>query len=101
MEIFSPANGGFRPSLNWYKAQIANLNTPDEEGISEERKQIGKPTLLVTCAFDGIAVPELQVEGMRPFCRELKVVEFESGHFVQMEKAEEVNRCLEDFIEGR
>ena len=101
MEIFSPSNGGFGPSLNWYKAQIANLNRPDEEDISEERKMIEKPTLLVTCAFDGIMPPQMQVEGMRPFCKDLKVKAFESGHFVQLEKADELNKSLETFIEGK
>lgn len=97
-EIFAPSNGGYGPSLNWYKAQIANLNTPDEQGISEENRQIHQPTLLVTCAYDAIGVPKMQEEGMRPLVKNLTVKGINSGHFVQLEKPGELNKCLETFI---
>jgi len=32
----------------------------------------------------------MQVRGMRPWARDLRVVEIESGHWVQLETAEEV-----------
>lgn len=97
-EIFAPGNGGYGPALNWYKAQIANLNTPDDEGVSEDDRHVKQPTLLVTCGLDYIGVPALQEGGMRPWVKDLKVVELESGHWVQIEKADEVNEILENFI---
>ncbi|KAL6716818.1 hypothetical protein ACLMJK_004730 [Lecanora helva] len=103
-QIFSPTNGGFGPSLNWYKAQIRNLNAADESAVAEEDKVIRKEVLLVTCRDDAIAVPRLQEEGMRGFVGEegrlLKVVEMGSGHFVQLERAGEVNECIRGFVEG-
>ena len=39
--------GGYAATLNWYKAQMANLNTPDEAEIVEEDKQDKVPALLV------------------------------------------------------
>jgi len=42
----------------------------------------------------------MQVQGMRPWAKDLRVVEIESGYWVQLEKAEEVNMCLERFIVG-
>ena len=95
-----PLNGGYTPTLNWYKQQIANLNLNDEASIPEERKYIQQPALLVTCTHDAIAVPMMQVQGMRPWAKDLRVVEIESGYWVQLEKAEEVNMCLERFIVG-
>jgi hypothetical protein len=32
--IFSPSNGGYGPSINWYKAALANINGDDEKGMS-------------------------------------------------------------------
>ena len=36
---------------------------------------------------------------MRPWVKDLLVKEMDSGHFVQAEKANEVNKTLEEFIE--
>lgn len=98
-EIFAPENGGYGPPLNWYKAQIANLNAADEAEGSEESYHIKVPALLVTCARDYIAVPKMQEGLMRPWVKDLVVKEMDSGHFVQAEKADEVNKTLEEFIE--
>jgi len=98
-EIFAPENGGYGPPTNWYKAQIANLNTADEAEVPEERYHIQVPALLVTCAKDYIAVPKMQEGLMRPWVEDLVVKELDSGHFVQAEKADEVNKALEEFIE--
>lgn len=32
-QFFSPQNGGFEPSINWYKAQLADLNAKDDAGM--------------------------------------------------------------------
>lgn len=56
-KIFAPGSGGYGPPLNWYKAQIANLNTPDEANIPPERNRILAPTLLVTCTLDYVRMP--------------------------------------------
>ena len=98
-EIFAPENGGYGPSLNWYKAQIANLNTIDDAEVPEERYHLQVPALLVTCTKDYIAVPMMQEGLMRPWVKDLVVKEIDSGHFVQVEKADEVNKTLEEFIE--
>lgn len=95
-KIFS--QGGYGPSLNWYKAQMANLNADDEKDVTEEQKQIKQPTLLVTAKHDAIAVPQMQVDGTKPFAKDLTVVEIDAGHFVQIEKPEETNKALEEFV---
>ena len=100
-KIIDPSKGGCGPPTNWYKAQIANLNSQDEFALSEEALEIEQPTLLITCTHDYIAVPKMQVEAMEPLVRDLTVKEIASGHFVLSEKADEVNKTLEAFFEGR
>ena len=39
--------GGYAPCLNWYQAQMANLNTPDDKEVQEEDRHIRVPALLV------------------------------------------------------
>ena len=97
-QIFAPSNGGYGPCLNWYKAQIANLNTPDEDGIEEAKHHLQQPTLLVTCSKDYIAVPAMQEMAMKPCVKNLMIKQIDSGHWVQAEKSEELNKILEAFI---
>lgn len=98
-KILSSKNGGHGPSLNWYRAQMANLNTEDEEEIPPERFLIRQRTLLITCGKDILAIPAMQEAAMRPFVKDLKVEKVETGHWLQLEKPEEVNEILKKFFE--
>lgn len=98
-KIFDPKDGGYGPPLNWYKAQMADLNDEDESSIDPERRHIQQPTLLITCSLDPIAVAAMQEQGMRPFVQNLKVEGLEAGHWVQQEKHGEVNKSLKAFFE--
>lgn len=98
-KIFAAQNGGYGPPLNWYKAQIANLNTPDEASLTPEKTHIHGPTLLVTCTFDYVGVPVMEEQNTRRWVRNLQVKELATGHWVQLEKPDEVNKILKDFIE--
>lgn len=98
-KILDPKYGGYGPPLNWYKAQMADLNDEDESSIEPERRHIQQPTLLITCSLDPIAVAAIQEQGMRPFVKNLKVEEIEAGHWVQVEKPEKVNKTLKAFFE--
>ncbi|KAL8763345.1 MAG: hypothetical protein Q9184_000816 [Pyrenodesmia sp. 2 TL-2023] len=98
--IFSADSGGYRGGCNWYKAQMGNINAADEEAVPAERRRIEKPTLLVTCTDDCVAVPVMQEGQMREFAvGGMEVREVKAGHWVQLEKAEEVNAILKDFFE--
>ena len=99
--ILAAKDGGYGPTLMWYKCQIANLNRPDEEEIPEEKKQIKQPMLMIAAKYDYIGVPKLQVGGMQPYVKDLKVVEFETGHWVQLEMPMETNKAIKDFLEGK
>lgn len=98
-KIFSAENGGYSGGLNWYKAQMANVNAADEEAIPPERAQIDKPTLFFANKQDYILVPALQEAQMKPLVKDLEIQELDCGHWTQLEKANEVNELLKGFIE--
>ena len=98
-KIFAHENGGHGPPLKWYKAQIANLDNEDDATIPPERLHVQQRTLLVTCSNDFIVNPAVQVESMRPFVKNLKVETMDTGHWLLIEKPEEVNAILKNFFE--
>lgn len=98
-EIFCAENGGYRGGLNWYKAQMANINAADEEALPPERANIDRPTLFFANKQDYILVPALQEAQMTPLVKDLEVQELDCGHWTQLEKADEVNEILKGFID--
>ncbi|KAL8653888.1 MAG: hypothetical protein Q9210_001839 [Variospora velana] len=98
-KIFSAENGGYRGGLNWYKAQMANVNAADEDALPTERHRIDKPTLLITCKKDYVCVPVLQEEQMKPLVKDMEIESLDCGHWVPLEAADEVNRILQDFFD--
>lgn len=78
---------------------MAHLNDDDEAAVPEERKFIEQPTLLVTCSKDVIALPAM-MEGMtRKWAKDLRVENLDTGHWVYLEKPDEVNTILKRFFE--
>ena len=98
-QIFALENGGYGPPLMWYKAQIANVNTSDEASLAPERSHIQQPTLLISAEKDLIAITAMQEQGMRPFVKDLRVETVDCGHWLQLEKPNEINRLLGKFFE--
>lgn len=98
-KIFGAENGGYGGGLNWYKAQMANVNAADEEALPIERHHIDKPTLLVTCEKDYVCVPWVQEEQMKPFVRELEVESLDCGHWVPLKAADALHKVLQDFFD--
>lgn len=98
-KIFDPKSGGYGPALNWYKAPMAQLNTEDESEIPPERWHIQQETLAILGRHDFICVPELQVNDMRDYIQNLKVVEVEAGHWLLLQIPDAINKLLHDFFE--
>ncbi|KAI4265133.1 MAG: hypothetical protein L6R35_007192, partial [Caloplaca aegaea] len=88
-KILSAENGGYGGGLNWYKAQMANVDAADEDALPTERHRIDKPTLLITCKKDYICVPVLQEEQMKPLVKDLEIESLDCGHWVPLEAADE------------
>lgn len=98
-KIFAPENGGYGPPLMWYEAQMANVNTSDEASLALERSHMQQPTLLISAEKDLIAIAAMQEQGMRPFVKDMRVEKADRGHWLQLEKPDEINPVLGKFFE--
>ena len=67
--------------------------------IPTSSANLTKPVLLLTATKDPIGTPGRAELSTRPFAPDLRVKGIESGHFLMVEKADEVNEALRKFIE--
>ena len=68
--------------------------------IPHTRVNITKPVLLLTAAKDPIGTPARAEAGTRPYVPDSRVQQIDSGHFMMLEKANEVNEALSAFFES-
>ena len=66
--------------------------------ISATVANLTKPVLLLTASDDPIGTPAAAEGSTRPSAPDLQVQEIKSGHFVMLEKADEVNKAMSDFF---
>ncbi|KAL8777449.1 MAG: hypothetical protein Q9213_007863 [Squamulea squamosa] len=97
--IFAVNRGGYNPSLNQYRAIYRNLNFDDDKTIPDCVWILTKPVLLLTAANDPISTPAVAENSTRPFAQDLRVQQISAGHFLMLEKADEVNKAMNDFFE--
>lgn len=97
-QIFNLSNGGYGPALNWYKAQIANVNCEDEAPLASGDMQFERPTLLVTCHKDPIVVADMQEKTTKQYANNLRVKHLETGHWVNLEQPSKVNEIIQEFV---
>ena len=68
--------------------------------IPHSAANITKPVLLLTAAKDPIGTPTRAEAGTRPYAPDLRVQQIDSGHFLMLEKADEVNEAIWNFFES-
>lgn len=99
MQQFSPAEGGFGPALQMYKATAANIQSMSDATIPKECYKIEVPTLLFMCTKDAVCVPEMMTqaknEGLVP---DLTEVELDCAHWSPMEAADELAAHIKEFV---
>ncbi|TVY14163.1 Bifunctional epoxide hydrolase 2 [Lachnellula arida] len=93
--------------LRWYHRGIKGLGKEEEGELlkrGEVKEKIGKETLMITGTKDRVCdagkarmIIGAFVESPK---ENLKVVDLEAGHWVMLEKTEEMNRALEMFLEN-
>lgn len=88
----------YGPAMNWYRSAMQNLNLKDEEETRPDPKLEG-PVLMIVAKEDPLS-NEMAINAMKDYVANLKIVEIESGHWVQLEKRDEVNATLEEFFGG-
>ncbi|OSC99357.1 alpha/beta-hydrolase [Trametes coccinea BRFM310] len=94
------AKGSFKSYLNYYKVATRSLNVPDDKEIPQEAYYIRKPALFIGAKRDAVAPPDLGRMACEQFVPHAKIVEFDTGHWVQLQATEQVNKELEEWIEG-
>ncbi|KAH8804418.1 Alpha/Beta hydrolase protein [Xylogone sp. PMI_703] len=92
-------NGNYKPPLMWYRRAVANLGV-EEERARNLKNRLDKPTLMVTGTKDAVALTAVAKQVMEQLTEEgyLKVVGFDTGHWIQLDKATELNQELETFF---
>lgn len=90
---------GIAPSLNWFKAIVRGLDKADAEDIPAANRAIRQPVLLVACTRDAVHRAE-RVQDSAALVENATLRTFECGHWVQLEKADELNLSLEEFLQG-
>ncbi|KAL9620038.1 MAG: hypothetical protein Q9160_005416 [Pyrenula sp. 1 TL-2023] len=91
---------GMTAPLNWYKAMADSEHWfGHDEKIEKARQKIGAPVLFVPCSRDAVcrreAVLAMKEEGFLP---DLTEREIDSGHWLPMEKPEELGRVLTSWL---
>ncbi|KAK8129253.1 hypothetical protein PG999_001633 [Apiospora kogelbergensis] len=96
LETFGREGGYLGPS-QYYKMLDRNLSVGDEAEL--RGAEIALPSLLIV-PEEPASSREMQVQMLRAWAPGLEVVTVQSGHWVHLEKREEVNVAVERFIQG-
>ncbi|KAJ8061428.1 hypothetical protein OCU04_009249 [Sclerotinia nivalis] len=97
--LFSPQNGGFGAAKNWYTAQLHGINEANDKAIPKEKAILHQPTLLIT-STNYASLSANFASQMKPYVSNLRVENWEAGHWIQLQKSEETNALLGEFFEG-
>ncbi|WZH49670.1 AB hydrolase-1 domain-containing protein [Fusarium acuminatum] len=94
---FSKEKGGYGPAINWYRAGLRNINEGDERKIPTAAHVLTHPTILI--ASTNVITAAMNIpEQMLPFAPGLSVAQVAGGHWLQLEKPDEVNEILDRFV---
>ncbi|CAF0924935.1 unnamed protein product [Rotaria sp. Silwood1] len=85
---------GMKPKLNWYTAQLNNINEEDERYLD--------PNLQMPCLFigglrDAVGVPVL-FAAQKQYMTQLTVLEMNATHWIMEEMPQEVNEAIEKWV---
>jgi soluble epoxide hydrolase/lipid-phosphate phosphatase len=87
-------DGGYFGAHMWYLVWMDELFVEDEKGFEDTKIQ--QPTLFIA---DNPPEAAAQQEGfLKQWVLDLKTAAVDSGHWVQLERADETNHLIEDFL---
>ncbi|KAH8801505.1 epoxide hydrolase [Xylogone sp. PMI_703] len=91
-----------RGPLSWYRTQQLNWEEADAAGFTKDpaNYKFDMPMLFVVATKDGALLPSMSV-GMEKYFRNLTRGEVEASHWALWEKPAEVNRLIEEFLDGQ
>ncbi len=97
LRVYSDAfrKGGLTGPLNYYR----NIDRNWETTAHLEGKQITMPTLMIAAENDPILIPQM-TDGMEDIIPNLtKHLIRDCGHWTQLERPDEVNRLMIEFLD--
>lgn len=87
--------GGYLGACQYYKMLDQNLSVPDEEHLGDFT--IAQPVLLAV-PKDPAASSQMQFQMLSAWATDMDMVQFDSGHWVHIERSEETNASIERFL---
>jgi soluble epoxide hydrolase/lipid-phosphate phosphatase len=91
---------GIAPALNWYFANVTDLNHEAEKDLPKESEVLNMPVLFIGCTGDAVGRIDLievpKKAGLLPDLTE-KTIET-IGHWSPMEKPEEIGNTIAEFL---
>ncbi|ESZ95525.1 putative epoxide hydrolase [Sclerotinia borealis F-4128] len=98
-EIFQ--KGGFAGPLNWYKATVRDFNVEDDANIPEKHIVQNAPALIIVSDEDYITRAEIAYQTASKWLRNFEIKKFEGcGHWIPLEKRDELSEALIRFADG-
>ncbi|CCL99358.1 uncharacterized protein FIBRA_01376 [Fibroporia radiculosa] len=94
-------SNGLDGGLNWYKCTAFRLNVDDDEHIPKTNYAIQQPVFYGGCKADYATPPLVAYHSLNQYCSDLATVEFNTGHWCQLEVPDEVNRELLSWIKNK
>ena len=76
---------------------MRGIDLVHDASVSEERKHIDLPTLLVVSDKDYITRADIEKGRTAKWVKQLRIEELSCGHWVQLELPDKVNQLLEGF----
>ncbi|KZS93137.1 alpha/beta-hydrolase [Sistotremastrum niveocremeum HHB9708] len=91
-------SGGFRGPTNWYRHRVRPFGNEEDKLIPESKYDIEKPVFLAATVNDPICRPEVAKLFTSQHAKNLTIVDFQTGHWVQLEDPDGLNKALEEFF---
>ncbi|KAJ8085086.1 hypothetical protein PM082_003870 [Marasmius tenuissimus] len=91
--------GGLTAPTCYYKSMLRHAKE-DDEAIPLERYKTDKPHFFAAALEDHVGVASFSIEQTKMFCQNATIKEFQANHWVQIQKADELNKELGAWLEG-
>ncbi|KAF6751029.1 Alpha/Beta hydrolase protein [Ephemerocybe angulata] len=91
---------GYHGPLNFYKITVSGADMEDAKAIPLAQYPISKPVFFGGTSKDVVCPPALSGRSLTQFCPKATTHIFEAGHWVLLEKPDELNAELEKWIES-
>ncbi|KAJ7131958.1 Alpha/Beta hydrolase protein [Mycena filopes] len=92
--------GGLAGPLCWYREYATGLVAEDYKFVPKENYVIQQPVFFAAAHEDYICVPKLALLSMKDLCPNLTVKDYQTGHWVQLAAADELNGDLLKWVES-